>query len=319
MTCYRNRCNKGCSSLASNRSNPNHHRRDERGKTPTLHYWHWTLNLADPQCMSSNARPRTSWRETECTRWGLRVLIDILQAAVEIRLDACSPMMWGTASVTTMRGSDEEAARQQGLLHRCSCRRWKRNRPAVWERRVRGRVRGEREIGEVGRWGELWRVRRNDVAYRAPSPDVQAKPRVAPPEAGPVETLKSVVSPGLCGRCFNARADQENEGAQESNQRPLGSPEPCWTLHMLPMVPINIGTTAQQTYIRVISKKKGVPAIPMVNLNSCMIAETIERVHAVYCLVGSMPYIIIPKTWKREQHFSGGDLLYIGTNEVFLK
>jgi hypothetical protein len=38
----------------------------------------------------------------------------------------------------------EEEARQQGLLRRCS-QRWKRNRTAVWERRVRGRVRGERD------------------------------------------------------------------------------------------------------------------------------------------------------------------------------
>jgi hypothetical protein len=82
------------------------------------------------------------------------------------------------------------------------------------------------------------------------------------------------------------------------------------------MVHIGIGTTAQQTYIRVISKK-GVPAVPMVNLHSCMTAETIDvymqsTVSLVVCPV-------LPKTWKREQHFSGGDLVYIGTNEVFFK
>jgi hypothetical protein len=52
------------------------------------------------------------------------------------------------ASATTMRGSGKEAARKQGLLHLCSSRRWKRNRPPVWERRVRG----ERE-------GRGWAVR----------------------------------------------------------------------------------------------------------------------------------------------------------------
>jgi hypothetical protein len=41
------------------------------------------------------------------------VLTDILQAAVEIRPDACSPTMRGTASVTTMRGSGEESARKR--------------------------------------------------------------------------------------------------------------------------------------------------------------------------------------------------------------
>jgi hypothetical protein len=39
-------------------------------------------------------------------------------------------------------------------------------------------------------------VPRNDAMSRAPSPGVQAKPRVTPPEAGPVETLDSEVSPG---------------------------------------------------------------------------------------------------------------------------
>jgi hypothetical protein len=37
------------------------------------------------------------------------VLTDILQAAVDVRPDACSPSMRGTASATTMRGSGEAA------------------------------------------------------------------------------------------------------------------------------------------------------------------------------------------------------------------
>jgi hypothetical protein len=114
MICYGNRSNKGCTSSASNRSNPNpssctRHQHDERGKTSALQYWPSTLNLADRLCMSSSARLRTPWRETECTRWGLRVLTDILQAAVDVRPDACPPSMRGMASATTMRGSGEAA------------------------------------------------------------------------------------------------------------------------------------------------------------------------------------------------------------------
>jgi hypothetical protein len=42
-------------------------------------------------------------------------------------------------------------------------------------------------------------------------------------------------SQGLCRGCFNARAGQKKKGPQESNQWPLGSPEPGWTLQRLPI------------------------------------------------------------------------------------
>jgi hypothetical protein len=167
-------------------------------KTSALQYWPSTLNLADQLCMSSSARLRTSWRETECTRWGLRVLTDILQAAVDVTSGGwCSPLQ---CEARPLWRQCEEAARQQGLLCRCS-RGWKRNRPAVWERRVRGRLRGEweeREIGEVGRWGDLWRVPRNDAASHAPSTGVQAKPRVASSRAWPRENARFGGIPRAC-------------------------------------------------------------------------------------------------------------------------
>jgi hypothetical protein len=156
-------------------------------KTSALQYWPSTLNLADRLYMSSSTRLRTSWRETECTRWRLGVLTDILQAAVDVQLDACPPSMRGTASATTMRGSGEEAARKRRgsrasfvgavgggreIVRRFGREEWEEE----WE---------EREIGEVGRWGDLWRVPRNNAASRAPSPGVQAKPRVAPPRGWP--------------------------------------------------------------------------------------------------------------------------------------
>jgi hypothetical protein len=55
---------------------------------------------------------------------------------------------------------------------------------------VRERVRGERERGEVGKWGELWRVRWNDATSHAPSPGVQTKPRFVPPRGWPRENAR---------------------------------------------------------------------------------------------------------------------------------
>jgi hypothetical protein len=103
---------------------------------------------------------------------------------------------------------------------------------------VRGRVRGERDRrgwavrGSNGACDET--TRRLVLLPQACRQSLALRPR----EAGPVETLESVVSPGLCGGCFNARAGRENEGAQESNQRPLGSPGPGSTLRRLPIAPL---------------------------------------------------------------------------------
>jgi hypothetical protein len=75
------------------------------------------------------------------------VLTDILQAAVEIRPDACSPTMRGTASTTTMRGSGEEAGPPPSV----QLSEVEEKLSGGLGRRAKGRVRGEREIGEVGR------------------------------------------------------------------------------------------------------------------------------------------------------------------------
>jgi hypothetical protein len=178
-------------------------------KMSALQYWPSTLNLADRLCMSSSAHLRTSWRETECTRWRLRVLTDILQAAFDVRPDAC-PLR---CEAWPPRRQCEEAARQQGLLRRCS-RRWKRNRPAVWERRVLGKVRWERDRRGWAVRGFMARAtKRRGVSRSFPRRAGEAS-RCAPQRLAPWKRSIRRYPQGLCGGCFDARAGRENEGAQ---------------------------------------------------------------------------------------------------------
>jgi hypothetical protein len=106
------------------------------------------------------------------------VLTDILQAAIEIRPDACSPMMRGTGSATMMRGSGEEAGPPPSVQF-----------SAVEEKSSAGLGEESERKSERRGWavrGIMARVTKRH-ASRAPSPDVQAKPRVAPPRGWPRE------------------------------------------------------------------------------------------------------------------------------------
>jgi hypothetical protein len=47
--------------------------------------------------------------------------------------------------------------------------------------------------------------------------------RYAPQRLAPWKRSIQMYPQGLCGGCFDARTGRENEGAEESNQRSLGS------------------------------------------------------------------------------------------------
>jgi hypothetical protein len=111
---------------------------------------------------------------------------------------------------------------------------------------VRLSVVEEKSVGGLGKESERrgWAVRGSNGACYETTRHLALLPQACrrshalrPPEAGPMETLDSEVSPGLCGDCFDACAGRENEGAQKSNQQPHGSPRPGSTLRRLPNAP----------------------------------------------------------------------------------
>jgi hypothetical protein len=79
-------------------------------------------------------------------------------------------------------------------------------------------------------------MKRRGVSRSFPRHAVEAS-RCAPHRLAPWKRSIRRYPQGLCGGCFDARAGQENEGAQKSNQRPLGSPGPGSTLRRLSIAP----------------------------------------------------------------------------------
>jgi hypothetical protein len=114
------------------------------------------------------------------------VLTDILQAAIEIRPDACSPTMRGTGSATMMRGSGEEAGPPPSVQFSAV---EEKSSAGLGEESERKSERRERERRGWAVRGIMARVTKRH-ASRALSPDVQAKPRVAPPRGWPRENAR---------------------------------------------------------------------------------------------------------------------------------
>jgi hypothetical protein len=143
------------------------------------------------------------------------VLTDILQAAVEIRPDACSPTMRGTASVTTMRGSGEEA-RPPPLVQFSVVE--EKSSASLGEESERKSERREREMRGWAVRGIMVRAtKRRGVSRSFPRRTSEAS-RCAPQRLALWKRSNQWYPLDLCGRCFNACVDKKNKGAQESNQ-----------------------------------------------------------------------------------------------------
>jgi hypothetical protein len=110
----------------------------------------------------------------------------------------------------------------------------------VWEKRVRGRVRGERDRrGWTVRGFMARATKRRGVSRSFPRRAGEAS-RCAPQRLAPWKRSIWRYPKGLCEGCFDTCAGRENEEAQKSNQQPLGSPESNLTLRRLPNVPLVI-------------------------------------------------------------------------------
>jgi hypothetical protein len=148
----------------------------------------------------------------------------------------CPPSMRGTASATTMRGSSEAAGPppsvQSAVEEKSSGGLGEES-----ERKTERRVRGERDRRGWAVRGFMARAtKRHGVSRSFPRRAGEAS-RCALQSLAPWKRSIRRYPQGLCGGCFDARAGLENEGAQESNQRPLGSPGPSSTLRRLPNAP----------------------------------------------------------------------------------
>jgi hypothetical protein len=106
------------------------------------------------------------------------------------------------------------------------------------ERKTERRVRGERDRRGWAVRGFMARAtKRRGVSRSFPRRAGEAS-RCAPQRLAPWKRSIQRYPQGLSGGCFDARAGQENEGAQKSNQRPLSSPEPGLILRTLPNAPL---------------------------------------------------------------------------------
>jgi hypothetical protein len=95
------------------------------------------------------------------------------------------------------------------------------------------------ERGEVGRQGEFmahaWKQR--DISRSFPRRAGEAS-LCTPQALAPWKRLNRWYPLGLCEGCFDARAGQDLEGAQEINQRVFGSPGPVSGTCEQPIAPL---------------------------------------------------------------------------------
>jgi hypothetical protein len=139
--------------------------------------------------------------------------------------------------MTTMRGSGEAAGPppsvQSAVEEKSSDGLGEES-----ERKTERRVRGERDRrGWAVRGFMVHATKRCGLLRSFPRRAGEAS-RCALQSVAPWKRSIRRYPQGLCGGCFNARAGLKNEGALESNQRPLGSPGPGSTLRRLPNVPL---------------------------------------------------------------------------------
>jgi hypothetical protein len=148
----------------------------------------------------------------------------------------CPPSMRGTTSATTMQGSGE-AAEPPPSVQSVVEEKSSSGLGEESERKTERRVRGERDRrGWAVRGFMVCAAKRCSVSCSFPTRPGKAS-RCALQSLAPWKRSIRRYPQGLCGGCFDARAGLKNEGAQESNQQPLGSPGPGLTLRRLPNAP----------------------------------------------------------------------------------